>query len=173
MRCCIHHALLAATTFSLVGGCGGGGANNQPSYADLVVTYNAELETLDRLERQRSELIAEYQRQLQPNMEDAAQAIADMLNSAVDQDPQGAGGPLTPDQELDRAVASAERTGQATSELLEAALQSTQDADAELTPEQAAIKDEFEQKLADLDEQIEAQKARAERARAARDAAEP
>ena len=163
-------ALVVAIVLS---GCGGGSApTSQPSYADLVVTYNAELETLDRLQRQRGELVANFQRQLVPSAEDAVKALSDVLGEAAGGNLPDSGEPLTPDRALDLAVESAERTGLATSRLLEAATQASQTPDAELTPEQVQLKEAFEKELAALDEQIEEQKARVERARQARDAAE-
>jgi hypothetical protein len=165
--------LLAVLAAIVLSGCGGGSApNNQPSYADLVVTYNAELETLERLERQRGELVSEFERQLMPSTEDAVKALSDVLGAAAGGNRPDSGEPLTPDRALDLAVESAERTGQATTQLLEAATQASQTPDAELTPEQVQLKETFEKELAALDEQIEEQKARVERARQARDAAE-
>jgi hypothetical protein len=153
--------------------CGCGNVGSQPSYGDLVVTYNAELETLDRLQKQRAELVAEYERQLQPSAQDAMQALSDVLGTAAGANPLGESDePLTPDRALDVAVESAERTGQATSDLLEAAMGAATGGDGELTPEQTQLKDAFEKKLAELDAEIEAQQARVDRAREARDAAE-
>jgi hypothetical protein len=163
---------LVAGVGLFVSGCGGGAVHNQPSYADLVVTYNAELETLERLERQRGELVVNFQRQLMPGTEDAVKALTDVLAATTGANLPESGKPLTPDRALDLAVESAERTGQATSQLLEAANQATQAAGEELTPEQAQLKKEFEQQLAALDKEIEEQKTRVERAREARDAAE-
>ena len=123
-------------------------------------------------ERQRGELVANFQRQLVPSAEDAVKALSDVLGAAAGGNLPDSGEPLTPDRALDLAVESAERTGLATSQLLEAATQASQMPDAELTPEQVQLKEAFEKELAALDEQIEEQKARVERARQARDAAE-
>ena len=50
--------------------------SKKPSYADLVVTYNAEVETLDRLEEKRTAAIAEYFSQAQGKaIESAVQSI--------------------------------------------------------------------------------------------------
>lgn len=168
--------LLAFVLLPLCLGCGpgGGAAESQPSYADLVVTYNAELETLDRLEKKRADLIAEYERQRRPDAEKAVQALTDVLNSAAGGTAENdSGEPLDPNAALDRAVASAEKAQQASSQLLETALQASGAGRGDTAPQNEAYPEELERELAALDEEIEKQKARVERARQARDAAEP
>jgi septal ring factor EnvC (AmiA/AmiB activator) len=153
-----------------IAGCAGSIANPQPSYADLVVTYNAEQETLDRLVRQRAELIANYERQMAPDTDQAIRALTDVLNSAAgagrDVAADAAGDPYAA---LDQAVASAEKTQEVTAQLLDSARQATRE-EAAATAE---YPEELQKKLAALDEEIAAQQARVDRARAARDAAEP
>lgn len=165
----VSAALLASVNLSLAG-CSGSIANPQPSYADLVDTYNGELETLERLEKRRADLIAGYQAKLRPEADQAIQALTDVLNSAGQPGGQlAADGAADPQAALDRAVASAEQTQQVTSQLLDAAMQSAQEGKAHA----AEYPEELQRELAALDEEIESQRARVERARAARDAAEP
>lgn len=162
-------ALVAPAAIVAAGGCSGSIANPQPSYAELAVTYNAELETLERLERKRAELIADYERQMAPDADQAIRALTDVLNSA------GEAGRLAaadtagdPNAALDQAISSAENTQDVTSQLLESALQTTR-TDA---PQTVTYPPELQKQLDALDQEIEEQRARVERARAARDAAE-
>ena len=53
----------------------------QPSYAELVTIYNAELETLDRLERKRRELVAEQEKLLRPNPDETVKALASAFHA--------------------------------------------------------------------------------------------
>ena len=152
---------------------GCGSSESQPSYADLVVVYNAELETLDRLERKRAELVATYEQQFRPDAEDALAAITGALSAAGEANRQiGAESAADPHDALDQAIESAMNVQQATSQVLEAA---TEQAGAEggSTGSLAAhYSEEFKLQLASLDKEIDEQKARVERARQARDAAE-
>jgi len=160
---------LLVTAVIAAAGCSGSIANPQPSYAELAVTYNAELETLQRLEEKRTKLIAEYERQSAPDPDEAIRALTDVLNSAGD--PGRLAGVETagdPHADLDQAIASAERTHDVTSQILDSALQTTRTEAAET----AAYPEELQRQLDDLDKEIAAQKARVERARAAKDAAE-
>lgn len=171
--------LTAASLLSAIG-CGPrGGEASGPSYADLVVLYNAEMETLDRLQKKRADLIEEYQRQHQPDADQAVQALVGVLNSAAPGNSEAENGePLDPNAALDRAVESAEKAQQASSQLLETAIQASRTADGEdggrdsVHPEGVYPK-ELQRQLETLDAEIEKQKARVERARQARDAAEP
>ncbi len=130
----------------------------KPSYADLVVTYNAEVETLDRLEEKRTAAIAEY----------FSQAQGKAIESAVQSIKSGAKViPSDPNQALDQAVAAAELQAQLQSGLLESL---GQPSGAAQTP--ADYPEELKVKLKELDAEIASQKERVERAKAARDAAQ-
>ena len=81
-----------------------------PSYADLVTVYNAELQSLDRLERKREERIAKHEVALRPSTEDAAKALDATLSSAKEVGKQSnLDGVTDPNELLDRAVEHAEK----------------------------------------------------------------
>jgi hypothetical protein len=173
----VHHArwagiLLAATSMVASTGCEPlpGKKNAQPSYAELLVIYNAEMESLDRLEQKRSELIADYERQLRPSAEDAVRVLTDALSAVRDEkDAPRPTAVRDPFRDLDRAVDNAEKVQQATTQLLDAA---NQPPDPAAAAAREAITQEFNSRLAELDQEIERQQARVGRAREARDAAE-
>ena len=133
----------------------------KPTYAELVVTYNAEVETLDHLEAKRNRIIADYFSQAHGNaLKSAVGSLAGEQSSA------------NPNEALDRAVAAAEFQAQLQSTLLEKAGQpaptgSTSPADKLEYPE------ELKRQLVEIDAEITAQKARVERAKNARDANPP
>ena len=141
-------------------GCGPTEINviKKSSYADLVVTYNGEVQTLDTLEGKRKNLIAEYTSQVQA---EALKSAVSSLESAAKQIVPG-----NPNDALDRAVAAAE----AQSGLLEKLGQSSTGS----TPSSPNIEypEELKRKLLELDAEIAKQKERVERARKARDEAE-
>jgi hypothetical protein len=144
-----------------------------PSYAELVMIYNAELETLDRLERKRAELVAEYEKLQRPNPEETMKALSNAFQSALGAIPEGAlGATGDPQAALDRAVESAEKAQDVVSQFFQAvkppAGEPGTDAPAQPTP----AAEEFQKQRAQLDQEIEQQRARVERARQARDAAE-
>jgi hypothetical protein len=169
MKSVIRFTLVAAAITLANVGCGPV-VEEGPSYADLVVTYNAELETLDRLEKKRSEMVANYERTLRPSAEDALQALGDVFNTRRAADPYAEEGlAADPHDMLDQAVASAANVDEATSQLLAAAAQQT-GADRESL--EAQYSEEFKQQLAAIDEEIAKQQQRVDRARKARDAAE-
>jgi hypothetical protein len=146
---------------------------NKPSYADLVVTYNAEMETLDRLERKRKDLVAEYQQRSRPSPDDAVKAITDALNSATAKSDDGTtAAPADPQAVLDQTEQNTKKVSQAVSDLWKAATQPTDTPPENQTPEQKAAAEEFQRQLAQLDQEIAKQRERVERARQARDAAE-
>ena len=116
-----------------------------PSYADLVTVYNAELQSLDRLERKREELMAKHEAALKPSTD--------------------------PNELLDRAVEHAEKAQDLTSRLLESVSSAAEPTEEEIQ-KRAELTEQFERELAAIDEQIVEQKARVDRAREARDAAE-
>lgn len=137
--------------------------NKKASYSDLVVTYNAEVQTLDSLEKKRKEIVAEFSNQAQ----------MDALNAAVNS--LGTGGkqnlPSNPNDALDRAVASAELQAQLQSGLLEKLAPSTASGSASSAASTEYPAD-LKRKLSELDAEIAKQKERVDRARKARDAAE-
>jgi hypothetical protein len=146
---------------------------NKPSYADLVVTYNAEMESLDRLERKRKDLVAEYEQRSRPSPDDAVKALTDALNSATTSGGDAAAAaPADPQAILDQAVQNAEKAKQVASDLLKAAGQPASAPAEGQTPEQQAAAEVFQRQLAQLDQEIAKQRERVERARQARDAAE-
>ena len=148
-------------------------ADSEPSYADLVAIHNAELSALDRLEKKKQELIANHEAQLRPSSEDAVKALADVLTTAGELtrevDP---GVPLDPNAALDQAIESAQKQQDVVSQLFDSVTQPPADESEEEVARRAEITAEFEKQLAALDEEIEKQNQRVERARKARDAAE-
>lgn len=161
--------LLASAMILMNVGCGPGEVDSEPSYADLVVIYNAELGSLDRLEKKRSELIATYEKQHRPDADHAIEAISAALSSTTAENRE-AGGALDPQAVLDQAVENAEKTQQVVSQLLDVV--ATQAEGGEAAAQEVPYSEEFKLELAALDEEIEKQQARVERARQARDAAE-
>ena len=166
-------SVFATSGFLCLIGCGGPTAEEKgPSYAELVTIYNAELQSLDRLERKREELTTKHQAALGPSAEDAAKAIDALLASANEAgkqlDPNGA---ADPSELLDRAVAHAEKTHDLTSELLKSVSSAAEPTEEEVQ-KQAELTKQFERDLAAIDKQIAAQKVRVDRALKARDAAE-
>ena len=164
---------LSAVAVTLLGvGCGPV-VEEGPSYADLVVTYNAEQETLERLERKRAQMVADYERSLQPSAEDALKALGDVLGTAGTANRDAAEGlAADPNDMLDQAVANAERTHQATSQLLAVAAEQADAGQLDRATLEAQYSEEFKQQLAALDEELAKQQLRVDRARKARDAAE-
>ncbi len=129
------------------------------SYADLVVIYNAEVETLDNLENKRKSLVADYFGQAQKEAMKAA------VNSIQTGDANRV--PGNPNQALDQAVAAAEMQAQLQSGLMEGLGLTSDSADAA-----ADYPDELKAKLKDLDAEIASQKQSVQRAKDARDAAQ-
>lgn len=132
----------------------------KPSYADLVVTYNAEVETLDNLEGKRKSLIADYFGQIQKN---AMKAAVDSIKTG-----DAKGGADNPNRALDQAVEAAEMQAQLQSGLMDGLGLSTDSAEST-----ADYPDELKGKLTELDAEIASQKERVQRAKDARDAAQP
>ena len=165
------YLVLAVAGFTVVTiGCA---TDNEPSYADLVAIHNAELSALDRLERQKQELIANHEAQLRPSPEDAVQALTDVLTTAGELtrevDPDAV---LDPNAALDQAIESAQKQQDVVSQLFDSVTQPPADESEEEVARRTEITAEFDKQLAALDEEIEKQKQRVERARNARDAAE-
>jgi hypothetical protein len=146
----------------------------EPSYAELVMILNAELETLDRLERKRADLVAQHEQRQRPNRDEAMKALAGAFESAWGAIPENSLGETgDPQAALDRAVEGAEKAQEVFSQLFQAgnpqagtAGEPANDAAAASTPDT----EEFQQQLALLDQEIEQQRARVERARQDRDA---
>jgi len=160
-------------------------AETGPSYSETVVTYNAELETLDRLEAKREKLIAAFAAaslassnasvttlpQLEGLLE-SAKGIKDGNSSEL---------PTDPNELLDSLSERNADASEIAEQLLGGLLGgSGQDespaAPRELTPEEKAAAAErkatFDDELASLDQELGKQKQRVDRARDARDAAE-
>ena len=142
-----------------------------PSYADLVVTYNAECDALDRLEGKQLELV----RRIAAVGSGAEGSALETLNAFIEStqasvDKIGGDLPADPHAALDQAVERAEATQQATQSLLEAATSAA--GDRELSAEEEAEQQKLMDDLAEIEKDIVAQKQRVERAREDRDAAE-
>lgn len=155
-------ALLLSVVVMTNAGCGPAEFNfaKKPSYADLVVTYNAEVETLENLEEKRKSLIADYVGQVQRKaMEAAVESIKTVDAKRV---------PDNPNQALDKAVAAAEMQAQLQSGLLDGLGLSNESAESTTD-----YPEELKGKLAELDAEIASQKERVQRAKDARDAAQP
>jgi len=148
------------TLAAVLAGCGATEVKftKKPSYADLVVTYNAELETLEKLETKREKLIAEHVSQTQHA------AIQAAVNSIQSGEAQSI--PSDPNAALDRAVAAAEMQAQLQSGLSESLGLSAKSGAAPKYPEA------LQRQLASLDAEIAEQQARVQRAKEARDAAQ-
>ena len=145
-------------------------SKSEPSYADLVVIYNAEVEALDRLQKKHDELLEKLELLTQPSKADKA---ADMLKGFL----ETAG---------DLKRKHKDRLPEDPNELLDLALENTDKAeviasqviDAVSTPseEEASARQEelisLRVKLAELDKEIAEQEKRVERARKNRDVAE-
>ncbi len=158
-------AILAVFNALVIGGC----SNTEekgPSYADLVVIYNEEVESLDRLENKKRRLIAEYEEKNAPRTDGTTEALAAILDATKNaRDKQSTDAPIVdPDQALDKAIADAEKLGD---QLLDSAAKGL---DKDSKP--VVYSEEFKQQLAALDKEIESQRARVERAHQARDEAE-
>ena len=142
--------------------------SDEPTYAELVVIHNGELQALDRLERKRKELVTEYEAKHRPEGEVTLKSVADLISSAGAASKEGSAAPSTdPNVALDQAVENAEKAQQATSKLIETMAQAGGEGEG-----QVVYSEEFQKQLADLDAEIAAQQARVDRARQARDAAE-
>lgn len=130
------------------------------SHAELVVTYNAEVQALDRLEAKRKTLIADFAKQIQE------QAIKDAVSSL-----QPGLIPSNPNEALDRAVASAEAQARLQSGLLEK-LGQTPTSGADSTSVEIEYPETLKRQLTEIDAEIADQRQRVDKAKAARDASE-
>lgn len=141
-----------------------------PSYADLVVIYNAEAESLDRLQRKRADRVAEYEATLAPSGDAAVAALGQLLGD-VKANPPADLSTADPDELLDNAIANAENLDAKAEEMLAAASQSA-GKPMDRSAIEAMYSDEFKAELATLDAEIAKQQARVDKALADRDAAE-
>jgi len=176
----IHLVVPAVAIVLLNIGCGRDRdvADDEPSYADLVVIYNAEMEGLDRLENKKNELIATHEKQLQPSGDDAVKALTDVL-SAANEAYRGSDSDeaLDPQAALDRAAEKVEKAQEVASQLLESLTQPVETQPAENGGVQDTVEtdpriEDFNRQLEAIEEEIKKQQARVDRAREARDAAE-
>lgn len=169
-------AFLLCTCFA---GCGQPVTDTGPSYAELVVIYNAELETLDRLEAKREKLVAAHSAASKPEgTADTLSQLEGLLRSArsVNEtaDPDAI---VDPDVLLDRLSKQSGEAQDIAGQLLDGLLGGDGSGEiSEADPEVAAAIErqmaELEAELENLDAEIGKQKDRVRRARAARDAAE-
>ena len=139
-----------------------------PSYADLVVTLNAEEQTLDRLKREQKDLEAELANLQRP---DRLELLEGVMQAATDLGTVAEGTDLSDiDQLLEHANQQSAAAAEMTDKLKQALAEDAEGSgeSAEKTPEQL----EIEEKLAALDAKIAEQQTRVDRAREARDAAE-
>lgn len=169
----MHLSFAVALTLVAVAVLGCETAEQKPSYADLVVIYNAESETLERLERKRSDMIAEFEATLRPTENEALEALAGILGGVG----EATGDPVKldatdPNELLDQAIANAESMESQTEALLEAAAKQSGRQPADRAAIEAMYSDEFRARVAEIDAEIASQRKRVEKARAARDAAE-
>jgi cell division protein FtsB len=144
--------ILAMMTFGF--GCEPGEITikKKESYADLVVIYNAEVQSLDALEKKRKELMADF---AQKSQEEMLKAAAKSLESFGQPNASG-----KPKDALDQAVAAAE----AQAKLLKNVNQSGTSG--------SELPEELKKQLAEIDSEISKQKERVQRAKEKRDAAE-
>lgn len=163
--------LLIVLTFT---GLGCAPAETGPSYADLVVIYNAEVEALDRLEAKREKLILARAAAVReskgalPNLQGLLDEVTQLKEQTLDADPNA-----VIDDLANRSGRAEELAGQ----LLEGLLQGTrteaeEDDPADAEPSSDDQAEVFARELDTLNNEIEEQRARVERARKARDAAE-
>ena len=176
----IHLVVPAVAIVLLNIGCGRDRdvADDEPSYADLVVIYNAEMEGLDRLENKKNELIATHEKQLQPSGDDAVKALTDVL-SAANEAYRGSDSDeaLDPQAALDQAAEKVEKAQEVASQLLESLTQPVETQPAENGGVQDTVEtdpriEDFNRQLEAIEGEIKKQQARVDRAREARDAAE-
>lgn len=149
-----------------------------PSYAELVVTYNAELETLDRLEAKREQLVAEIAAAARNDSGEAIGSLDDLLQKAKSLK-EGANSDLPTDPEalFDHLADGSGEAQELAGQLIDGLLGSdSKSAKPEPTPEEVAAakarQAAFQAELTTLDVELAKQKERVERARSARDAAD-
>ena len=120
----------------------------------------------------RAPLIVRHEAALKPSGDATQEMLNALLGSATEAGNQLDLSEITdPNDLLDRAVEHAEKTQNIAAQLLETASSKAEPTEEE-AQRQAELTAQFEQDLAALDKEIADQKARVDRARAARDAAE-
>ena len=174
----IATCLSVVTAMVATVGCNQPVVESGPSYAELVITYNAEMETLDRLERKREELVKAYtEAEIARKADSKSLSLDDAMDVAkrMASEIRESDVPANPDALLGEL---AKRTGgvdEVADKLIGGLLGESKD-EPKLTPEEIEANEkrqsEHEDKIAKLDEEIAAQKERVDRARAARDSAE-
>jgi hypothetical protein len=133
--------------------------------------YNAEQESLDRLENKRKVMVEEYEAAHRPQVDPSVQPLTDLLGAAGGLAGDAAATPpADPNAALDQAVLEAQKAQQVASQMLQSMSQAA--AQQNQPQQQIVYSPEFQQQLAALDAEIVAQKERVDRAREARDAAE-
>ena len=169
-----------ATVTLIAAGCGGDVQQDEagPSYADLVVTYNAELATLDRLEQKKETLIQKIEAVGLPTEEDALKLLDKVLTSDLTSSgnltssgDEAVNDAADPYAALDQAVQRAQDAQDATRDLL-GSIGKQQATTPEQTTENKQIKNDLSRELEALEKEIATQRQRVDRARQARDAAE-
>lgn len=177
----LPHTSITTVGLLFLAACSQPPAETGPSYADLVVTYNAELEALDRLEAKREQLIEDYEAEsilAEPTENAGSLSVEGLLKSAKElKDEAGLDLSADPNELIDKLT---ERTGgaeQIAGQLIEGLLaENLNESEKEPTPEELAAAEErktkFDAELKTLDVEISAQQKRVERARQARDTAE-
>lgn len=166
-------------------GCSTSPVDSGPSYSELVITYNAEMESLDRLETKREKLVAEFEnakKSLVPAVKTSGDSLApeELLKTARAMLAEGEiDTGADPNALLDQLAERSGNAGELTDQILGMIGEKPAEQEAavrEPTEEElaaiAAVKDKFEPRIAELDKEIEDQTARVKRAREARDAAE-
>ena len=170
-----------ATVTLIAAGCGGEVQQEEagPSYADLVVTYNAEMATLDRLEQKKETLIQKIEAVGLPSSDDALKLLDKVLTSGLTSSGDEAAGDAAGDAAdpfavLDQAVQRAQEVQDRQTAARD--LLGSLGSQSATTPEQSAeneqIKNDLSRELEALEKEIAAQQQRVDRARQARDAAE-
>lgn len=172
--------------FAAICGCSNTSVDSGPSYSELVITYNAEMEALDRLETKREKLVSEFGnaiKAVEPAKKDgggASLAPGELLKKAREKLAEGdVDLSADPSELLDQLSERSGDAGEIADQLLGLIGEKPAEKEAEVsepTEEElaaiAAVKEKFEPQIAELDKEIQAQTARVKRARDARNAAE-
>ena len=173
----IGRCFLVLAAASLLMGCEEAVAPG-PSYAELVVTYNAELETLERLEAKHEKLAAELVSATKVKSGKSIPDLEGLLESAKELKEGAKELPSDPEALLDHITEGGGEAHELAGQLLDGLLGGGQGQaeKVEATPEEIAAaaerKAKLETELAKLDEELAKQRERVERARDARDVAD-
>lgn len=152
-------------------GCNQPPVESGPSYAELVVTYNAQLAALDRLEAKQKILNKGYAAAAVSNTDsETLSKLEGLLKSATDfKDNSKLASTSDPNALLDDLSERNVEVQDITDQLIGSLLEDETAPNPEVVAER---KGEIERELAKLDTEITKQRKRVERARQARDAAE-